>query len=159
VAAFSCRPKLLVDEFAFAVSVADWVVLTAATLAVNEAVEAPKGTVTLPGTVTEVELLARVTPWPAPSAAELSDTVQDVVPDPVNELVPHDSVLTVGAIVEVDPLNWIDVVCEAEPWVALSVTVWDEVTDSTVAVNVWLDAPEGTVTDAGTVMELLLLVR
>jgi hypothetical protein len=85
--------------------------------------------------------------------------VQDVVPEPVNELVPHDSVLTVGAIVEVDPLNWIDVVCEVEPWVALSVTVWDEVTDSTVAVNVWLDAPEGTVTDAGTVMELLLLVR
>lgn len=93
------------DEFALAVRVADCAVLTAATLAVNEAVEAPEGTVTLPGTVTELELLARVTPRPVPSAAELSEIVHDVVPDPVNELVPHDSALTVGAIVDVEPLN------------------------------------------------------
>ena len=61
VAAFSWSAKLLDDEFALAVTVADCVEPTDATVAVNDTPEAPEGTVTLPGTVTAVELLARVT--------------------------------------------------------------------------------------------------
>jgi hypothetical protein len=93
------------DEFALAVTVAVCDELTEATLAVNEVVDAPKATVTLPGTVTEVELLARATLWPPDGAAELNETVQVVVPEPVNELVPHETAFTVAATMVPVPLT------------------------------------------------------
>jgi len=159
VAAFNCSATLFVEELAVAVTVADCAVLTDPTVAVNEAVEAPEGTVTLPGTDTADELLVRATLCPLDSAAELNETVHAVVPDPVNELEPQDNAATVGAIAAVAPLNWIDVFCEIDPCVAVRVTVCSELTESTVAMNVWLDAPAATVTEAGTVTALLLLAR
>lgn len=61
VAAFSCRATLFEDELAPAVNVAVWAVLTEATLAVKEALEAPDATDTLAGTLTALLLLDRVT--------------------------------------------------------------------------------------------------
>ena len=61
VAALSWIAKLLDDELALAVSVPVCVVLTDATFTVNDAVVALDATITLPGTVTDVELLARDT--------------------------------------------------------------------------------------------------
>ena len=78
----------------------------------------------------------------------------------MNELVPHDNADTVGCTVAAAiPLSLIEVVFETEPWAAVSVTVWDDDTDATLAVKFTLVAPEGTVTDAGTLSEVLLLER
>jgi hypothetical protein len=90
---------------ALAVTVADCAVLTEATVAVKDAVEAPDATVTLAGIVTDVELLARATVCPPDGAAELNETVQAVVPEPVNEAVPQDKPLTVTATVVPAPLR------------------------------------------------------
>jgi len=59
--AFSCRAKLFEVEFALADTIAVSVVLTEATVAVNDAVLAPDATVTLAGTVTALALLDSVT--------------------------------------------------------------------------------------------------
>lgn len=61
VAASSCNGRLCEDEFALAVRMSVCVVVTDATVAVNDAVEDPLATVTLAGTVTTLALLARVT--------------------------------------------------------------------------------------------------
>jgi len=61
VAALSFNAKLWEDELALADTVADCVVLTAETVAVNDAVEAPDDTAMLPGTETALEPLASVT--------------------------------------------------------------------------------------------------
>jgi len=79
--------------------------VTDATLAVNVAAVAPAPTVTLPGTVTALLLLAKATLWPVDGAEVFNDTVQAVVPVPVNVLVPHDSALTVGATEAPVPLR------------------------------------------------------
>jgi hypothetical protein len=96
---------LFEEELALAVTVAVCAVLTEATVAVKDAVEAPDATVTLGGIVTEVELLARVTVWPLEEAAELNETVQAAVPEPVNELVLQDNPLNVGATAVPVPLR------------------------------------------------------
>lgn len=61
VAAVSCSPKVCETPLALAVSVTDCTVLTAVTVAVKFALEAPAGTVTEAGIVTAVLLLARFT--------------------------------------------------------------------------------------------------
>jgi hypothetical protein len=61
VAAFSCSPKLFDELFEAAVSVTVCVVVTEATLAVKDALDAPDATVMLAGVVTVPALLARVT--------------------------------------------------------------------------------------------------
>lgn len=71
-------------------------VLTEATFAENDALDAPEGIVTLAGTVTELLLLATATLRPVEEVTELRDTVHDVVPAPVNERLLHDNVSTVG---------------------------------------------------------------
>jgi len=58
-----------------------------------------------------------------------------------------------------DPLSLIAAVFDVDPWVAVRVTVCEAVTAATVARNVVLLAPEGTVTEAGTAMAVLLLAR
>ena len=105
VAALSCSATLFEELFALADTVADCDVVTDDTLAVNEALDAPEATIMLPGTVTEVELLDRATLWPPDGAAELSETLHVVVPVPVNELLLHDSALTVAATVVPVPLR------------------------------------------------------
>jgi hypothetical protein len=104
-AAFSCRAKVRDEAFALADNVAACDVLTEATLAVNDVVDAPEGTVTLAGTVTALSLLDTLTPSPPDGAAELNDTVQAVEPAPVNELLPHENALIEGASGDDDPLR------------------------------------------------------
>ena len=65
----NCTLKLFAIPFAVAVRVAVWVVLTAFTFAVNDALIAPEGTVTKAGTVTEELLLASETVNPVSGAA------------------------------------------------------------------------------------------
>ena len=81
---------------ALAVNVAVCVVLTEVTFAVNEAEDAPEGTVTLAGTVTALLLLATATLSPVEGAAAFRDTVQDVLLEPENEPLEHESALMVG---------------------------------------------------------------
>lgn len=83
VAAFNWIAKLCDVLLPLAVTVAVCAVLTDATLAVNDAVDAPEPTATLAGTVTALSLLANVMLTPPDGAAELSDTVHVVVPAPV----------------------------------------------------------------------------
>jgi hypothetical protein len=75
-------------------------VVTDATVAVNEAVDAPDATDTLAGTVTAPLLLETAMFTPLDGAAALKDAVHAVVPAPVNVLVAHRNELRVG---EVDP--------------------------------------------------------
>ena len=131
--------------------------VTEATVAVNDAVDAPEATVTAAGTVTARLLLATVTLRPVEGAAELSETLHVVVPAPVNELLPHEKALIVGANGDADPPRLMEVVFEIDPWVAVSVAVCAEVTAETLAGKLALDAPEGTETEAGTSTALLLL--
>jgi len=85
-AAFKVIVTLFEDAFALALTVAVWVELTLDAAALNVAVEAPAATVTLDGTESELELLAMATLCPPERAAPLSETVQVVLPAPVNEL-------------------------------------------------------------------------
>jgi hypothetical protein len=85
----SCRADTKLSEAVFeippaaAVSVAVWLPVMDATVAVKPTLVAAAGTVTLAGTVTEVLLLARVTPKPPAGAAPLKATVQAEVPGAV----------------------------------------------------------------------------
>jgi hypothetical protein len=76
----SCRPNVFETPPALAVKVADPLVVTAATVAVNATLVAPADTVTEPGTTTEGLLLERLATKPPVGAAELSVTVQASVP-------------------------------------------------------------------------------
>ena len=87
--------------------------LTEAAFALNDAVEEPEPTTTLAGTVNELELLASETLWPPDGAAELSETLQVVVPVPVKELLPHVSALTEGATTVPVPLTLTEAAVEA----------------------------------------------
>ena len=122
--AFNNTAMLLVEPFALAVNVAVCVLLTEATVALNEAVMAPGFTDKLAWTVTAPLLLATATLRPFEGAAEVRETVHDVVPAPVKELAPQASVLIVGATVGVS-----GAMSESEtdrtvlPWVAVIVAV------------------------------------
>lgn len=80
----------------FAVNVTVCGVLDAVTEASKLALVVPEATVTDAGTVTAVELLARLTADPLLSAAVFRLTVQTSVPDPVMEPWVHDSPLTIA---------------------------------------------------------------
>jgi hypothetical protein len=157
VAALSRIAKLFDDASALAETVAACEVVTEATFAVNDVVEAPEATVTPVGTVTALLLLATVTLTPVEGAAALSDTLHVVVPAPVKEVLPHEKALIEGADGDADPLRLIEVVLEVVPWVAVRVTVCEEVTADTLATKLALAAPAGTETESGTDTELLLL--
>jgi hypothetical protein len=141
--------------------VAVCVALTADTLAVNEAELAPEAIVRLPGTFTELLLLTRFTSAPPSVAAELSETVQFVVAEPVNELPSQESAETVDVPPEdgVALFSVIEVCFVTDSRVAESVTVCAAVTADAFAAKLALAAPEATVTEAGTVNALLLLER
>ena len=109
-AAFNCRAKLLETLPALAVSVTACADVTDDTLAVNPALVAFAGTVTVAGTVTAALLLARLTLRPPLAAAALSVTVQLSLPDPVMDALLQVSALNAaGAVVPV-PLRLITAV-------------------------------------------------
>jgi hypothetical protein len=160
VTAFSCSETLREAEPPVAVIDAVCEAFTGATVAVKFAVVAPAPTVTLPGTVTAPLLLASVTPNPPVNAAELRVTVQVVVPEPVNVVLPQESALTDGVVTELNaPFSLIEADFETDPCVAVNVTVCAVVTAEALATKLALEAPAATVTDAGTVNALLLLDR
>src|ERR1035438_7196325 len=91
--------------FAVALSVAVWVVVTAATVAVNPAVVAPAATVTEAGTVTEELLLLSVTACPPAGAAALSVTVHGSLPAPVIAALVQTIALSTPAVDSPVPLS------------------------------------------------------
>ena len=162
VAAFNCITTLCEEEFTLAETVAVCEVVTEATLALNDAVDAPEATDTLAGTVTALLLLNTFTLKPPDGAAELNERVHAVVPAPVKVWLPHESALieVVGVVgVDADPLSVMDVAFDTDAREAVSVTVWVAVTADTFAAKLALAAPEATETEAGTVTALLLLMR
>lgn len=159
-AAFSCNAKLFEEAFALAVSVTVCELLTEFTLALNDAVVAPDATVMLLGTATALLPLATATLRPPLGAAAVSDTVQAVDPEPVKELVPHESApidAVSGAELEVVGLTLIEVDLELDPWLAVNLALCRDDTADAFAENDTLAVPAGIVTDAGTVTTLLLL--
>lgn len=95
-----CSANVFETPLAVAVSVAVWVVLAVETVAVNPALVEPEDTLTEPGTVTELLLLASVTVIPPDAAAADRVTVQASVPDPVIELLVQETALNVP------PVDW-----------------------------------------------------
>jgi hypothetical protein len=157
--AFNCNTRLCDEAFAVADTVAVCDVLTEATLALNDAAEAPEAMVTAAGTVTELLLLATLMLSPTDGAAEVKDTVHTVVAAPVNALLAQDRALIEGVSVDAAPLRLTVVVFLTLPWLAVSVTTCEGVTADMFAVKLVLVVPEGTRTEAGTVTTLLLLAR
>jgi hypothetical protein len=92
-AVFSCRTKLLETLPALAVRVTACADVTEDTLAVNPALLAFAGTITVVGTVAVVVLLARLTLKPPLPAAAVSVTVQLSLPAPVNDALLQESAL------------------------------------------------------------------
>jgi hypothetical protein len=105
VAAFSCRETVLDVIPVVAVSVTDCAALTAAAFATNAALVAVTGTVTEPGTVTELLLLARLTVRPPVGATPDRLTVQVFASDPVMEVLLQEIALTVGVVLVPVPLR------------------------------------------------------
>lgn len=138
--AFSSIAKLRVEFSALAVTVAFCDALTAATPAVKEEVEAPEGTITLVGTVTEPLLLDTETLRPPVGAAELNPSVHVVVPAPVNELLPHESWLNEPGFSEFG-YSVIKSVFVTPPVAPVIVTVTDWLTAEEMALNPAVDDP------------------
>jgi hypothetical protein len=114
LAAFNCSGKEAVAPLAEAVSEAVWVELTAATVAVTEALVEPAGTVTEAGRETAVLLLARVRARPPVGAAALRVTVHAVEPAPVIELLEQDREAGVTLVEEDElPLDRLSVALKA----------------------------------------------
>lgn len=108
VAAFNCRETLFEVLPELALTVADCAVVTDATVAVNDALLAVAGTVTEPGTVTELLLLARVTVTPPVGAEPERLTVHVSESVPVIDVDPQETALTVGATAVPVPLTLTD---------------------------------------------------
>ncbi|MGA8740940.1 MAG: hypothetical protein WB561_07115 [Terracidiphilus sp.] len=107
VAAFNWSDTDLEVLAAVAVSVADCALVTEATLAVNAALVAVAGTVTEPSTVTALLLLARLTVSPPVGAEPDKLTVQESANDPVMDMLPQETALTVGKTAMPAPLRLI----------------------------------------------------
>jgi hypothetical protein len=105
VAALSCRARVLAVLAVVAVRVADWELLTEATLAVKAALVAAAGTVTAAGTDTALSLLARLTLTPPVGAEPDRLTVHASASEPVMEVLLQETALTVGATVVPVPLR------------------------------------------------------
>lgn len=101
-AAFNCRVKLFERLPEVAVSVAVWAEVTAATVAVKDAVDEPAATVTEAGTLTAELLLAKVTVNPPLGAAAVSATEHASVPDPVMDPVLQEREESAGAACSAD---------------------------------------------------------
>jgi len=153
VGAVMVRVAVLATELQVAVIVALVVEATAVVVIVKVAVVAPAATVTEAGTVAEPELLVRATVRPPVGAALVMVTV------PVEEFPPTTEV---GLTLSADEVGAVMVrlaVGEAPLKVAVIVAVVFVATAVVVTVKVAVVAPEATVTDAGVVAELELLLR
>lgn len=104
-AAFSCNEAVREVLPVVAVSVTDWALVTEAAFAVKVVLVAVAGTVTELGTVTAVLLAASETFTPPVGAEPDRITVQESASDPVIEVLPQDTALTVGITVEPVPLK------------------------------------------------------
>jgi hypothetical protein len=128
------------------------VVATAAVVTVNDAADAPLGTVTVAGTVAAPVLLdARLTTTPPGPATSARVTVAVVLTPPATDALESDSAVTLGG------LTTSSVVAVAVSSVALIVAVTVLATCVVPTVNVRLIEPAGTVTVAGTVTPARLL--
>ena len=137
-----------------AVTVAFWPVLTLAAVAMKVPVPDPAGTVTDAGTVRLVLLLLSATAAPPVLAAALKVTEQVDVPGVLRVAGVHDRPLTTvdgGFRVRV-------AVTEAPFNVPVTVAFWLVLTLAAVAVKITVLDPAGTVTEAGTVRAVLLLL-
>jgi hypothetical protein len=113
-AAFNCRVNLFEIPPELAVRVTACAVPTDETPAVNPALEAFTGTVTMAGTVTAALLLDKLRVSPPLGTDELSVTVQESVPDPVMELLLHVRTLNAAGTAVPVPLRVITVVVPVE---------------------------------------------
>jgi hypothetical protein len=104
VAAFSCRAKFVETLPALAVNVTACAVVTDDTVAVNPALVAFAGTVTVAGIVTAALLLDRLITSPPLAAAAFSVTVQVSVPAPVMDVLPQESAVSIGVPVPLRPI-------------------------------------------------------
>jgi hypothetical protein len=104
-AAFNCMTKISETAPTVAVSVAACAVATEDTVAVNPALVAFAGTVTVAGTDTAVLLLDRLTLRPLLGAAALSVTVQASVPEPVMDALLQERALNTPAACAPVPLR------------------------------------------------------
>jgi hypothetical protein len=155
--AFSCIKTVRDAPFAVAEMVAVCVLPTAATFAVNDAVAERAGTTALAGTATALLVLARVTVRALDEVA-LSDTVHAVFPAPVNDVFAQENDFTSGVpTAAVGGEREMERDFTALPWVAVITPVWSALTFETVATNLTLLAPAGTVTEAGTLIAEVLL--
>jgi hypothetical protein len=105
VAAFSCSERVFEVVPVAAVSTAVWALVTAVTFAEKAALVAVAGTVTEAGTVTALLLLVMDTLSPPVGAEPDRVTVQASVSDPVIEVLPQETALTVGVVVVPVPLR------------------------------------------------------
>ena len=107
VAAFSCSEiETACEELpVVAVSITDCALLAEATFAVKAALVAVAGTITEPGTVTALLLLARLTLTPPVGAEPDKLTVQVSASDPVMDVLPQETALKVGVAVVPVPLR------------------------------------------------------
>jgi hypothetical protein len=99
--AANCKANVSEIPPEFAVSVTVCEELTEETVALNAALVARAATITVPGTVTEALLLARLAVIPAAGAAPLSVTVQLSVAGPISEPLAQLKELKVGVLVAV----------------------------------------------------------
>lgn len=127
------------------------------TVAVNPALVAFAGTVTVAGTETAALLLDRLTSSPLLDAGALSVTEQVSVPDPVIEALLQEIPLSTPA--GVAGFNCRARLTETPPVLAVKVATCVDPTGDTVAVNPALVAFAGTVTVPGTETAALLLDR
>jgi hypothetical protein len=121
------------------------VVATAAVVTVNDAVDAPLGTVTVAGTVAAPVLLdAKFTTTPPGPATSASVTVAVVLTPPATDVLASDNAVTLGGLTTSVP------VVDAPASVPMIVAVTDLPTCTVLIVNVLLVVPAATVTVAGT---------
>lgn len=113
-AALNSREKLLVALPKLAVKVTACAVPTGDTVAVNPALAAFAGTVTVAGTATAALLLERLTLRPPLAAAEVIVTVQASVPDPVRDPLMQERVLNAAGTAVPVPLRVITVMAPVE---------------------------------------------
>ncbi|HWD38581.1 MAG TPA: hypothetical protein VG944_07010 [Fimbriimonas sp.] len=144
---------VFVTELFVAVMVAVVLEATAVVVTVNVPVVEPEGTTTELGTVADPELLLSATAKPVEGAAEVSVTVPvDDVP-PATLVGDTDTALNAGAVI-------VSVaVAVVAPLAAVIVSVEFDPTATVVTVNVAVVLPEGTVTDAGRVVAVLVSDR
>jgi len=135
------------------VIVADACAATVLVATVKVAVVAPAATVTVEGTVADVELLCRVTARPPVGAGPVNVTVPVLLVPPATDVGLRLTELTAGGLIVRD--------AEAEelPELALIVAVVTLDTAMVVTANVAVVAPAATVTLAGTVADVELLCR